>query len=125
MCGFADDVGLLFAQRTQLVKGVEGHELNAGFLIQRLAATLLRHPCHHAVGTAVTVSDRQTDPLTLFIKQYVIHTPGINADTVKRNTGSIEAIQPLKDVFFQRVEIPGVVTVTSPASPGRWKRRGQ
>ena len=101
----------MFNQRTQLVERVERQKLDPAALINGAFTELFLCALHHARGTAVTVGNRQPDALALFIDQDIVHTPGINTDTVNADTFIADFFQPQADGVFETVEIPGVETV--------------
>ncbi len=77
---------LLFDKCVQLIERVERQKLDTAAAVNCLSAELRLGAGHYAVGAPVAVRHRQTDALAVFIKQHIVHAPGINADAIDLNT---------------------------------------
>ena len=106
-----DQLWLLLHQRAQLIQRVKRQKLNAAATIDVLLAKLRDGVRHQPIGAAVAVGDRQADAFAVTVQQHVIHTPGINADTVDANTVFADVVKSGADLCFQGVDIPGNKTV--------------
>ena len=107
----AQQFWLLFGQRAQLVERIERQKLDAAAPVDLFAAQRLLGARHDALGAAVAVSDRQANALALFINQYIVDAPGINADGIDGGRLVAGLLQPEANFAFQRIHVPDVVAV--------------
>ena len=68
----------------QLKQGIDGHYLRTRFCIVHLYVHFREKLFRHPFRTAVAITHRITQQISLFVYQSEIHTPRINSDTLQR-----------------------------------------